>query len=250
MLVGYYRPPSEVGIYQAASNIPVAVALVVNAVGAIFSPMTADLSQRSQLAVMQELYKVSTKWMLYVVIPPILIMCFAPAELLMVLFGASYVAGARVLVIMAVGQLLNAASGSVGVLLVMSGHQKITAALFAAMFALNLLLCALFIPRWGVTGAAWANACTTAGLWIPLMIIAWHLLKAQPYDRRYLKLLLASFLALVAVLVPSHAIPPLVRLLLVSGLAVGVFWGTLLFSGLDPEDRQFTGRIGARLGLS
>ncbi len=250
LIVGHYRLPAEVGIYQAASYIPVSVAIVVDAVGAIFSPMAADLSQRSQLAMMQELYKVSTKWTLYAVIPLILIMCFAPVELMTVLFGTSYAAGAHVLVIMAVGQLLNAASGCVGILLVMSGHQKITSAVFAAMFALNLLLSVLLIPRWGIAGAAWATVCTGAGLWIPLLLIAWHLLRAQPYDRRYLKLLLATLLALVAVLLPSPGTSAFVRLLQVSALAVGVFWGTLLFAGLDAEDRQFTNRIRARLGLS
>lgn len=243
LVVGHYCSPGEVGIYQAASYIPVSVAIVVNAVGAIFSPMTADLSQRSQLATMQELYKVSTKWTLYAVIPPILIMCFVPAQLLTVLFGAPYAGGAHALVIMAIGQLLNAASGCVGILLVMSGHQKITSALFTSLFAMNLLLSVLLIPRWGIVGAAWATACTDAGLWIPLLFVAWHTLKAQPYDRRYLKLLLATALACIAVILPIHGGTILVRLLVSSTLATAVFWGTLLFAGLDEEDHQFTNRL-------
>jgi len=250
LFVGYYRSSAEAGIYQVASYIPVSVAIVVGAVGAIFSPMTADLSQRSQLAMMQELYKVSTKWTLYAAVPPILIMCFAPSDLLTVLFGAAYATGAHALVIMAIGQLLNAASGCIGILLVMSGHQKITSALFAAMFALNMVLSALFIPRWGIVGAAWAMICTGAGLWIPALLIGWHLLRVQPYDRRYIKLLLATFLACVAMLLPNPGTSAVGRLLVVSALAVGVFWGTLLFVGLDAEDRQFTNRIRACLALS
>ena len=150
---------------------------------------------------------------------------------------------------MAVGQLLNAASGCVGILLVMSGHQKITSALFASVFAMNLILSVLLIPRWGIAGAAWATACTDAGLWIPLLFLAWRILRAQPYDRRYLKLLLAAILACVAVVLPIPGSTALVRVLVSSTLAVGVFWGTLLLAGLDEEDLQFTNRLRVMLAL-
>ncbi len=250
LFVGFYCNAAQVGIYQAASYIPVSVAIVVGAVGAIFSPMAADLSHRRQIAIIQELYRVGTKWTLYAAIPPILIMCFAPRELLVVLFGASYAVGAHALIIMAIGQLLNAGSGCVAMLLVMSGHQKITSALFAAMFTLNLILSAVFIPRWGIVGAAWATICTGIGLWIPALLIAWRRLKIQPYDQRFLKLLLATLLAFFAMLIPIPLTSDLGRLSVVTTFAVGVFWGTLLIVGLDPEDREFTGRVRTRLGLS
>jgi O-antigen/teichoic acid export membrane protein len=250
LFVGSYCSSADVGIYQAASYVPVSVAIVVGAVGAIFSPMAADLSQRDQIAMVQELYRIGTKWTLYAAIPPILIMCFAPRELLTVVFGASYAAGAQALVIMALGQLLNAGSGCVAMLLVMSGHQKITSVLFAAMFTLNLVLSAVLTPRWGMIGAAWSTICTGIGLWIPAVLIAWRLLRVHPYDKRFLKLLPATLLACVAMLLPIPITSAVGRLFVVTTLAVGMFWGTLLLVGLDPEDREFTARIRTSLRLS
>jgi O-antigen/teichoic acid export membrane protein len=246
LFVGYYRPAGEVGIYQAASQVPVTVALVVGAVAAIFSPMTADFAHRGQMGQVHEIYKIGTKWTLYASIPPLLLMCLVPREVITVLFGASYAAGAPVLQILALGQLFNAASGCVGTLLVMTGHQKITSALYAIMFVVNAGLSLLFIPRWGVNGAAWATTCTAAGIFLPALVIAWFRLRMLPYDRRYWKLLLATLFAGAAMLVPVPGLHPVGRLLLSGVLATVIFAVTIFMSGLDEEDRHFVTLLRSR----
>ncbi|MBZ5719908.1 MAG: flippase [Acidobacteriia bacterium] len=247
LFVGYFRPAGDVGIYQAASQVPVTVALVVGAVAAIFSPMTADFAHRGQMAQVHEIYKIGTKWTLYASIPPLLIMCLVPREVITVLFGVSYADGGRALQILALGQLFNAASGCVGTLLVMTGHQKITSALYAIMFVMNGVLSMLFIPHWGVSGAAWATTLTAAGLFIPALVIAWSRLRMMPYDRRYWKLLLATLLAGAAMLIPVPGLHPLGRLLLSGALATAIFWATIFISGLDEEDRHFVTLLRARV---
>ena len=246
LFVGYYRPAGDVGIYQAASQVPVTVALVVGAVAAIFSPMTADFAHRGQMGQVHEIYKIATKWTLYASLPPLLLMCLAPREVITALFGASYGAGATVLQILALGQLFNAASGCVGTLLVMTGHQKVTSALYAIMFAVNIGLSLLFIPRWGVSGAAWATTCTAAGIFLPALAIAWLRLKMLPYDRRYWKLLLATLLASAAMLVPMPGLHPFPRLLLSGIFATAIFGTTIFLSGLDEEDRHFVTLLRSR----
>jgi O-antigen/teichoic acid export membrane protein len=251
LLVGHFRPAAEVGVYQAASQVPVTVALVVAAMGTIFSPMTADFAQRGEFGQVHELYKIGTKWTLYASIPPLLVMFFVPGEVITSLYGRSYASGAAPLMILALGQLLNAASGCVGTLLVMTGHQKITSALFAVMFFVSVVLGLYFIPRWGVIGAAWATTLTAAGVFVPALIIAWRLLRMQPYDRRYLKGLLATLLACGALLIPVPFLTSsFSRLLTAAGLAMSVFWITLLLAGLDPEDRHLITMLRTRLGLT
>jgi O-antigen/teichoic acid export membrane protein len=251
LLVGHFRPAAEVGIYQAASQVPVTVALVVAAMGSIFSPMTADFAQRGEFTQVHELYKIGTKWTLYASIPPLLVMFFAPGDVIGSLYGRSYMSGAAPLMILALGQLLNAASGCVGTLLVMTGHQKITSALFAIMFVVSVALGMFLIPRWGVIGAAWATTITAAGVFLPALVIAWRLLKMQPYDRRYLKGVLATLLACAALFIPLPFLTsPFTRLLAAAAIAMSVFWITLTLAGLDPEDRHLLAMLRTRLGLT
>lgn len=247
LLLGYFRSAGEVGIYQTASQVPVTVALVVGAVAAIFAPMTADFAHRGQLAQVHEIYKIGTKWTLYASMPLVLLMWVVPNELVTVLFGRSYTGGAAALMILATGQLLNAASGCVGTLLVMTGHQKITSVLFSLMFVMNIGLSVVFIPRWGVVGAAWAVTCTATGLFLPALVIAWFRLKMLPYDRRYWKLLAATALTGAVMLIPLPTQSSVVRLIVEGIFSIGVFWTTIFLMGLDAEDRHFITLLRTRL---
>jgi len=249
LFVGYFRSAGEAGIYQVASQVPVTVALVVGSVAAIFSPMVADFAHRGQMDKLREIYVIGTKWTLYFSMPPLLMMALVPREVITVLFGASYADGGAALRILALGQLFNAASGCVGTLLVMTGNQKVTSALYAIMFVINGVMSILLIPRFGVPGAAWATSITAAGLFAPALVIAWHRLKMLPWDRRYWKLLVATAIAGAAMLIPVPSLKPLTHLLLAGFFATGLFWGAMFAIGFDDEDRHFMAMIRTRLKI-
>jgi O-antigen/teichoic acid export membrane protein len=77
---------------------------------------------------------------------------------LLSLFGASFTAGYGVMFILAIGIMSRAAVGPAERLLNMLGERKQCAAVYAAAFAINLMLCVLLIPPIGIEGAAVATA--------------------------------------------------------------------------------------------
>jgi O-antigen/teichoic acid export membrane protein len=81
-------------------------------------------------------------------------------ELLITAFGPEYAGGYLALVVLATGQLLNAAAGSVGALLNMTGHARDTVAGLLAGAILNATLNLVLIPLYGIEGAAYATAIT------------------------------------------------------------------------------------------
>jgi O-antigen/teichoic acid export membrane protein len=249
LFVGYFRSAGEAGIYQVASQVPVTVALVVGSVAAIFSPMVADFAHRGQMDKLREIYVIGTKWTLYFSVPPLLLMALVPREVITVLFGASYADGGVALKILALGQLFNAASGCVGTLLVMTGNQKVTSALYGIMFVINGVMSVLLIPHYGVAGAAWTTSLTAGGLFIPALVIAWQRLKMLPWDRRYWKLLVATSVAAAAMLIPVPSLKPLTHLLLAGTFATVLFWGVMFLIGFDAEDRHFMTMIRSRLKI-
>ena len=80
------------------------------------------------------------------------------------IFGAEFVAARWGLTILVLGQLINVGVGSVGYLMIMTGHQNQSTYIFGFSALANVILNALLIPRFGTIGAAIATA-TTMALW-------------------------------------------------------------------------------------
>jgi len=229
--------------------LSVTFALILSAFNTIFSPMAADLYHHGEMGRLEELYRVSTKWGLYLSLPPFLVTCFAPKLVMGVLFGKAYVTGWAALLILTFGQVVNAGTGPVGYLLVMAGHQKKMFHISGTTCAVAIVLGLLLIPRWGMTGAAIATGAALACLFITAVIVAKRTLGMVPYDKRYYKGALATALAALALtpLRGLHIGPAWVTVLINTVVALGVFTGTLLLMGLDMEDRKFISLIRARI---
>jgi O-antigen/teichoic acid export membrane protein len=91
----------------------------------------------------------------------------------LLLFGRDFTGGQTPLTILCIGQLVNAAMGSVGYLLIMTGHGRDAAVGIAAGAGVNLLLSALLIPHWGVNGAAAASAIGLIVWNVVLAVFVW-----------------------------------------------------------------------------
>lgn len=90
-------------------------------------------------------------------------------------FGSEFTSGSTALSILVFGQLVNAAAGSVGLLLVMTAHEREAAIGMGVGLSLNVLLNTLLIPLWGIEGAAGASATS---------MIVWNLWLAVRVHRR------------------------------------------------------------------
>lgn len=248
LIVAYLLPASEVGIYQAASQFSIIFAMIISAVGVIFAPMAADLFHRQQTDRLQEVFRVSTKWMLYLSIPPFLVTAFAPREVMVVLFGAQYAAGAAPLLILSLARLAHAASGSGNDLLVMAGKQKQWFVVSSTMLVLNVALSFWWVPRWGLNGAALATLCAMSGMFFLLVWLIRRSLGVWAYDRRYFKGLAAALVTALALLSLTQLpmASALAHLALLTLAAILVFGGGLWLMGLDTEDKAFIALLKAR----
>jgi O-antigen/teichoic acid export membrane protein len=90
-------------------------------------------------------------------------------------FGAEYESAYVPLVILCVGQLVNASMGSVGALLNMTGHERDTTKSILVAAVVNVALNLSLVPHWGIIGAAVATA-STLTVW---NLIMWHKVRAR-----------------------------------------------------------------------
>jgi O-antigen/teichoic acid export membrane protein len=250
LFIGFYRPAAEAGIFQSASQVSIVFVLILTAMNSIFAPMIADLYYRKEINRINDLYKISAKWGLYLILPIFVVICLLPRELMVTVFGEEYASGALALVILAATQVVNVGTGAVGFLLIMTGNQNNWFIISAFSVVINILLNIMMVPEWGLTGASIATGVSISILYLVGLIEVRRVLKLWPYDRRYLKGLFASVLAAVIVILFRGLVSHLsestmaVTALLVSGTT---FASVLLMVGFDDEDREFIGIIWRRL---
>ena len=138
LVLGIWRDAAEVGIYGIALRIALLTAFILSAINVVVAPQFAALHAQGNDAALKRLAQQGAFWTLVAAAPAILVLLLVP-DLILQIFGPQFKEGAGVLRILALGQLVNVATGSVGVLLVMTGHEKLMRNIVAASAALNLL---------------------------------------------------------------------------------------------------------------
>jgi len=237
LFLGYYWPASDVGIYQAAAQISIIMALVLNAFNMILTPMISEQYQKGNLKHLEELFRINTKWGIYCVVPVVLVIAFAGEDVMQVLFGVEYLSGATALRILTIGQFVNIATGATGLMLVMTGNQTVWFRISIVIVVVNLMLNYILIPAWGMNGAALATATTVGGLFLIGLLFVKRIVGIWPYDRRYFKgVAAASASTILLAIIHAFDLPALPKLLLMATTASVSFFLALYFLGLDDED--------------
>jgi O-antigen/teichoic acid export membrane protein len=80
---------------------------------------------------------------------------------LSLLFGEQFTRAYPAVILLALGQFVNSISGSTGIFLNMTGHERALQNIMLAAAGLNIALALVLIPRFGVEGAAFASMLTT-----------------------------------------------------------------------------------------
>ena len=159
LMIGMFLGPKEAGIYTAATKTAALVSFVLVAVNAIAAPMISELHTKGDREKLQEMVSAAARWMFWPSLGATLgLVLFGGAVL--GFFGPEFTEGYWALVLLALGQLVNASVGPVGYLMSLTGHQDLSARVYGLNALVNVGLNALLIPIWGLVGAAVATMAT------------------------------------------------------------------------------------------
>jgi O-antigen/teichoic acid export membrane protein len=153
----HLRSPDEVAIYYAAARLLALVAFVYFAIAGATTHKFTQYHVAGDSERLKRFFGETIRWTFW----PSLAACaliLAFGKPLLWLFGGSFEQGYAVMFILAVGMLSRAAVGPAERLLNMLGERKQCAAVYAGAFAINLGLCLLLIPHFGIEGAAAATS--------------------------------------------------------------------------------------------
>lgn len=156
LTLGLWKTSEDVAIFNAASRTAMLMLLALMAVNSVAFPQFAALHNQGDHRGIRFIAIWSTRVLVAGCLPLLIVMLAFSADI-MRLFGPEFVPGSIALMVLALGQFVNAGTGSVGGLLTMTGHERF-ALMAGAIGATSMcLLCLWLVPRHGVVGAAIAQ---------------------------------------------------------------------------------------------
>jgi O-antigen/teichoic acid export membrane protein len=169
IVVGIFLKPQDVAIYSAAAAASRLVTFPLYAATALTASKFAALHAQDRQLALQALVTDVTRWTFWPSLA-IAVIFVAFGSIVLRLFGPGFEQGYTTLLILTLGQLVNAFSGPVTSLLNMTGNQIVTARVLStsAIFAVAFGLASTRI--WGSVGTAITFSGAIA-LWNALLVI-------------------------------------------------------------------------------
>ena len=194
--IGFVLSVEESGIYNVALRTAALVNLVLVASMTVYGPtISAAISAKRYADAERDVWSCTRAAFLpTVALTGVLAVFAVPA---MGLFGSEFRAGASLLQILLIGRLVNSLLGPVGMVLTVSGHERVAAAIYAGAALGAVTLIPLAAWRWGPVGAASAstaimiswNLVAYRAVWVRLRIrgalVAWF---RRPSDGEQVRL--------------------------------------------------------------
>jgi O-antigen/teichoic acid export membrane protein len=148
--------------------------------------------------------------------------------------------GTTPLVVLTFAQLIYTVFGTADQILMMTGHQKDWLLISVGTFACSLVLNMLYVPRFGIVGAAYVSLFSSLMVMVLSVVKMAKITGVWPQDRRHLKPLISAFATgvLLYFVLPLFSVPSAARLLIVLLLSYLIFSALTLIWGLDKEDKE------------
>ena len=148
----------EVGVYHIAFKLSMFANIALMAINSIAAPKFAELYTNRDTEGLKKVVHQSTKMIFWTTLPLVILFFIFPTFLLGI-FGEEFKTPAAIIafLVLSVGRLVSAFSGSVGNLLQMTGKQVIFMKILFVGAIINVVINYFLIPIYGIKGAAIAS---------------------------------------------------------------------------------------------
>lgn len=157
LMLGYFESAEMVGVYNAVFVLVQVLAVFLLSVGSIYMPVASSMVARDYHDEIRMLYRSATKWLFVFTLPLFLIFFLFPSHILGLAFGGIYPVGARALQLLCLGEFVHTFLGPNAMTILAYGKPRMLLVNTSIATVVNVVLNILFIPRWGINGAAIAS---------------------------------------------------------------------------------------------
>ena len=197
----------SLGMYAVCVRLAILPGIVVESFNHICAHRISSLYALGHIKELQDIYSKVNFTILSISLPAAIILGMS-GYFLLGLFGTSFVSQDTVfaLIILLMGQIINATAGTSEYMLMMTGNERKLLILSTISLFFNLILCVVLIPRFNIIGAAIANAVSLSLLNIAQVITIAINLKIQPYRAVFLSLVLPTIFSTAAAILTAKLV--------------------------------------------
>jgi len=192
LMLGYFKTPDVVGLYNAALPLANLIPIVISSVAFLYTPIVSSLYSKNQMREMKRTYVVLTKWCFLATLPIFFVLFLFPGVILTLLFGSRYIGASVALQILSLGLFVGTATGHNYNILIAMGKTNILMHIFLISGITNIILNGALIPPFGIIGAAIASAFSVIIANIIISIKLYQFSGIHPLTINYLKPVIIS----------------------------------------------------------
>lgn len=172
IMIGIWASDEEVGRYRIAATFAATITLGLQTLNEFSMPYFAALHENSDRAGIERLARRVAQASLFLGFCAIVFILLVGEPLISLAFGEEFSGAFPILLVLAVGYLLNAFLGPANTLLIIAQKERLVAAIVALGSASNLALNLLLIPIYGAIGAAVSTSISVSLTRVVMLISA------------------------------------------------------------------------------
>jgi len=154
--LAWYAPANEVAIFNVAQRVSFAFVTIHAAIVSVYAPKLLQHYIDGEIKKMEKLLIYSNRIIFFVALPAIIPIMIAP-DLVMSIFGEEYKSGGYILIWLVIGQVINICTGTLALMLTLTGHESIMRNICVSASLLVAVLTPVVISSNGPLGASLLN---------------------------------------------------------------------------------------------
>ena len=154
LMLGSMVTPADVGVYKIVISGAALAIFGLQVINMVIEPKLASAFAKRNILEAQKTASITSLIGLSLTLPVVLLFYFFGTEILKLVFGSEYIVGYRALLIISLGQAVNAFFGSSLAILSMSGNERFIIKGMSLSIIINILLNLSLVPYFGIDGAA------------------------------------------------------------------------------------------------
>lgn len=248
-LLGLFKSPTEIGIYNAATPIAGLLLIAPQIFVQLFFPIITKEYAKGKNSLIRDLSKQVSKWIFIINLPAFALFFFFPGAAINTLFGQEYISALAPLRILIFGNLLFSFLSLSRDLVSMLGRSKLL--LIDVMIAtiLNIVLNVLFIPMdkiffidntQGISGAAIATSLSHIFLGMLYIAQSKKYISVIPIRRKMLNALMSVLIPFTGLWILTSKFEMNLFWIIISSILFLLIYAALLFvfRALDDSDKE------------
>lgn len=161
VLIGWLGSTRDVGLYSVAARIALLTSFFLQVTSSVLSPKIATFHANQESHELKKIVNKVTSALIYIgAISLVAFIVFGDS--ILGLWGEEFKEAYWVLVILGIGQFVNLSTGAVGLILIMTGHERVQSRISLISVFSNIILNVILIKFYGIMGAAFATAFTVS----------------------------------------------------------------------------------------